>query len=1022
MTSPEPLFSADQNEPAASSPSGCPDPAAALDAALAQDTPVSGFAVVRTERIDELDARAYELRHEESGARALWISCADENKAFAIGFKTPPVNDTGVFHILEHSVLNGSLKFPVKEPFVDLIKTSMQTFLNAMTYPDKTVYPVASTNEQDLLNLMDVYMDAVLNPAIYRKPAIFEQEGWHYELDVPEGGSVRDGRLRVNGVVYNEMKGALSDPSDVLDCAVSRALFPRTAYACESGGNPRHIPELSYEEFVTTHARHYNLKNSYIVLYGNLHIERELAFLHENYLSDAAREAAENAKCASGTAADVDLEAARAAGPYPLEPSQPTVCAHETVRMATTPENAQVGLAYVIGNVLDRERVIAADVLFETLLSSNEAPVKRAILDAGLGGDVQSYTQAACLQPYELILLRGAEEDAAEKLRSVVLDTCRELVQAGIPRDRLEATISSNEYDLRQRDYGMADGVVLALDALSTWLYSDDAATLALKYQQIFTELRAHLNDRYFEELLEELVLKSEHWALVDLVPDTEGAGDPEEERLAARKDAMSDAELEKIVAAEQELRRAQNAPDAPEDRAKLPRLTVADVGAAAPEPSFAVDTCAPVPCLKHAIPTNRLAYALQYFDLGCLSYQELPYATILARLLTRLATERMDAGELDSYVKSNLGFLSFATEVYSPADARLAAPKFVVSAGALSEKIEFLAHIPQEVWSTTRFDDEGKILDVLMQMRINMEQNFLNAGHSSALARALSYVSPAQVVREQLGGVDFYCFLRDLIERYDERSGELAAKLRELSERIFVSDGAMASFTGSEEDYRRYWDAAGNLGLSPRTAPAKELFVPAPEDKHEAFVIPSDICFCAQAHDPRLLGITTSGAWSVAANALSYDYLWNEIRVKGGAYGCGFRVLADRQLAFYSYRDPAVDPTIRRFAEAGSWLSSFEPDRAAFEGFIVSSVAAHDAPVKPYGLARRQDGAYFSRRACDFRKKYREQILATTPEELRAIGKSVTTMAEAAPTCVFGARELLEQSSEGYTIIDLFS
>ena len=979
---------------------------------------IAGFTVLREERIDELDATAFELAHVASGARLLYLACADDNKAFAIGFKTPPANDTGVFHILEHSVLCGSAKFPVKEPFVDLIKTSMQTFLNAMTYPDKTVYPVASTNEQDLLNLMDVYMDAVLNPAIYAKPTIFQQEGWHYELDVPEGSNPSEGRLRLNGVVFNEMKGALSDPSDVLDDAVSRALFPDTAYACESGGDPRAIPDLTYEEFLDTHARHYDPANSYLVLYGNLHVERELTLLDEGYLCDAARAASAASKRAALGLPDGSAFGA----PNELAAQAPVVCPYRRIEMDTTPENAQVGLAFVLGDVLDRERIVAADVLFETLLGSNEAPVKRAILDAGVGGDVMAFTQATCLQPYELVLLRSAKPEAAQAFRSAFLDACRALADQGIPRERLEATISSNEYDLRQRDYGTADGVVLALDALSTWLYDDGAATLGLKYADIFADLRAKLDTGYFEQLLRDLVLDSSHWALVELVPHAAEGPDPEAARLAAVQEGMDENGLIAVAQAEAALRRAQEAPDAPEDKAKLPRLTVADIGEKEPEPRTTVDTTAPLPCLVHPIPTNRLAYALAYFDISGVSYQELPYVTVLARLLTKLDTDRMRADELDSYIKSNLGFLSFSTEVYVPDNPRLAAPKLVAAAGALSEKIDCLARIPQEIWGSTRFDDTDRMRDVLTQMRINLEQGFLNAGHGAAMARAFSYVSPAGVVREQLGGVDFYRWLRDLLEHFDDRKEALCEKLRELAARIFVSDGAVMSFIGSGEDYRRWWDAAGNLGLEPRTAPVKELYVPAPEDKREAFIIPSDICFCAQAHDPRMLGLETPGSWAVAAGALSYDYLWNEVRVKGGAYGCGFRVLADRQLAFYSYRDPALDATLARFADAGAWLAGFEPDDAAFEGLVVSTTAAHDAPVKPFAQGRRQDAAYFSRRPCGFRRKQRAEILATTPDDLHAVGAGVRQMAAAAPVCVFGSRELVEANHAGLTPVDLLA
>lgn len=1007
-------------------PTTSTDPRAAAAALLVPGTTCHGFAVERCETVPELDSDAYVLRHTTSGARLLHLACNDENKAFAIGFKTPPADSTGVFHILEHSVLCGSAKFPVKEPFVDLIKSSMQTFLNAMTYPDKTIYPVATTNEQDLYNLMDVYLDAVFNPAIYTKPTIFEQEGWHYELDLPEGAggdgsaaSLREGTLRYNGVVFNEMKGALSDPMSVLDDAVNAALYPDTAYAHESGGDPRAIPALTYEQFLDTHARHYNPSNSYITLYGDLDVDRALAFLDERYLSQPS-------------AASRRMDAAVAAGedpsalaPNPLGVQTPVTCEYKRVEMATTPENALVGLGLVLGSALDRKRTIAADILFEALLGSNEAPVKKAILAAGLGGNVVSYTAAECLQPYELIMLQNAQPGVARELRRVFQDACRDLCEHGVPRERLEAIISSNEYDLRQRDYGIADGVAIACDALSTWLYDDDAATLALKYGPVYKELRGELEGSYFEDLLRELVLENDHMALVELVPvdAAEGSEGAEAAELAAKRDAMTDAELADVVERTAALRAAQEAEDTPEDKATLPRLRVSDIGEARPEPPLVVDTTAPIPCLRHGIPTNRLAYAMQYFDLSCVAFEDLPYVTLLCRLLKQLPTSEHSAEELDNLLAGKLGFLSFTTEVMTQPDVDGVRPYLLVSAGALSEKIDALASLPREVWSSTLLldADADRVRDVLTQIRIGLEQGFINNGHSAALGRAMSYTSPSAVVREQLSGVDFYLFLRDLLEHFDERLDGLRAKLAELADRIFVADGCMASFTGSDEDFDTYWDAAGDLGLGAGDGAGRgALAVPAPCDRHEAFVIPSDICFAARACDPRRLGIDVTGAWAVAANALSYDYLWNEIRVKGGAYGCGFRAAGERQTAFYTYRDPAIDPSIERVARAGEWLGSFEPDEAAFEGFIVSCVSGMDAPVKPYALTKRRNTTYLAGLDPHAREERRAQMLAATPGELRSLGADVTRIAAVSPTCVFGGRDVIAKSNANFNVVDL--
>ena len=508
----------------------------------------------------------------------------------------------------------------------------------------------------------------------------------------------------------------------------------------------------------------------------------------------------------------------------------------------------------------------------------------------------------------------------------------------------------------------------------------------------------------------------------VDAAEGSEGA---EAAELAAKRDAMTDTELADVVERTAALRAAQEAEDTPEAKATLPRLRVSDIGEARPEPPLIVDTTAPIPCLRHGIPTNRLAYAMQYFDLSCVAFEDLPYVTLLCRLLKQLPTSEHSAEELDNLLAGKLGFLSFTTEVMTQPDVDGVRPYLLVSAGALSEKIDALASLPREVWSSTLLlnADADRVRDVLTQIRIGLEQGFINNGHSAALGRAMSYSTPSAVVREQLSGVDFYLFLRDLLDHFDERLDGLRAKLAELAGHIFVADGCLASFTGSDEDFNAYWAAAGDLGLGAGDggdAGHDALVVPTPCDRHEAFVIPSDICFAASACYPRRLGIDVTGAWAVAANALSYDYLWNEIRVKGGAYGCGFRAAGERQTAFYTYRDPAIDPSIERVARAGEWLCSFEPDEAAFEGFIVSCVSGMDAPVKPYALTKRRNTTYLAWLDPHAREERRTQMLAATPGELRSLGADVTRIAAESPTCVFGGRDVIAKSNAGFNVVDL--
>lgn len=993
-----------------------------------------GFIVQSSEPLSEIDGFAHVMRHEKSGARLLFLQNEDANKAFSIAFKTPPADDTGVFHILEHSVLCGSEKFPVKEPFVDLLKTSMQTFLNALTFPDKTMYPVASTNEQDLINLIDVYMDAVLHPAIYGKRAIFEQEGWHYELEGAEGEAIADAaafegetvaengtpdkvaiekdasgeRLRYNGVVFNEMKGALSDPDSVLYHAVNRALFPDTCYAFESGGHPRAIPQLTYESYLDTHARHYRLDNSYIVLYGNLDADRILGFLDENYLSV--------------------FESRSEAAPNAIGVQEPRVALDETVRMETAPENAGVGLAYVVGQARDFERVLACDILLDALMGGNESPIKRAILDAGLGGDATAYLLDSQVQPVAMFQLRNANDGSAQPFMDLVESEVRRLVRDGIPRDVLEASLAQMSFDLRERDRGMADGVPLAMNALAGWLYDEDMPTTYLRYEDALAHMRAGLEGRYFEDVLESLVCKSNHKALVELVPEKTEGDSEEAAELATKLAQMDEADKQEIRDEVAALRVMQESPDAPEAVETLPRLHVSDIGPASPDPEIQVFAEGPITCLFHNVPTRKISYLYLYFGIDDLAWEDVPYLSVLGMLLSRLDTERHTAADLDVLMRLHLGSLRFFADAFvDDADPSRVSLKMTVATSALSEELEQMACIPREIWETTKFDDADKIRDILVQRRIAMEQSFANEGHVRAMNRLSSYEFKSGVLKEAMGGVDFYRFLCDLIDNFDERFDALQSRLRDVCSRVFTKRDVVASFTGSEADREAFFRMAGDFGLPGEarafdgkpSAPAFGEKIPEPVMKREAFIVPSDVCYVAKGADVGSLG-AYAGEWQVLASALSFDYLWNEVRVKGGAYGVGFRRTPEGFGRFYSFRDPAVDPTIERFDAAGSWLASFDPSEEEMEGYIVSTVASHDAPAKPRQVARRQDAQFFCEKPAGYRERLRAEKLATTPEKLRACSAVLDEVARHGSVCVFGGEEVVRASAEELDVIEL--
>ena len=958
-------------------------------AELAVGTRHAGFTVTAVEPLRELSGCAYVMRHDATGARALWLACADVNKAFAISFKTPPTDDTGVFHILEHSVLCGSDRYPVKEPFVNLLKTSMQTFLNALTFPDTPTFPVASTNTTDLENLMSVYLDAVLHPAIWHRRRIFEQEGWHLEAD-------KDGALSYNGVVLNEMKGALSDPDDVLYQALTRALFPDTCYSFESGGNPRAIPTLTYEAFLDSHARHYTPSNAYVFLYGDLDADRELALVDEALRGAAGR---------------------GAGAPNPLTLQTPVRANRTEVRMATAPSNSEVGLSYVIGTAADRTRVLAADVLLDALCGSNEAPLKRRVLDAGLADDFSATLIDGVLQPQAMFCLRGLRPGAGEKFRALVESTCAELAESGIPRDKLEASLAQAEFNLREGDWGgYPDGVALAMQAMSSWLYDDERPVDYLRYEDALAELKRGLDEGLFERLLRELVCESAHCAEVELVPVEEG-GDADEEaaELSRLREAMSEGDLVAVREEVAALRAEQEAPDTPEALATLPQLRVSDIGPAPAEPpTLTVD--APLPCIAHELDTHGIDYVYHYFGLGCLAFDELPYVGVLTELLGRLATARHSASDLDTVVETRLGGLDFFLETHTrDDDLSFAAPTLVVGASALSEKVDALHELPREVWAETDFTDLARIRDILTQRRVALEQYYLSSGHSAALGRTSTYFSAAALVSGAMGGLDYYLFLRELLEHWDERASGLPELLADLARRVFTADDVVVSFTGPAADRDRFWDAGGTLGLSAGASRTERLAVPATSPRREAFVIPSDVAYVARASAPSAADTGSVGTWQVATRALSYDYLWNEVRVKGGAYGVGFKRSTEGLRQFWSYRDPSVDATLARYDAAAGWLADWEPGDGELDGYIVATVAGHDAPVKPRQLARRQDVARFDSRPAGWRDAVREQELSTTADDLRSLAAALADADAASGICVFGGREAIESSGVAF-------
>lgn len=979
----------------------------------------AGFSVERAEGVKEIEGTAYVMRHERTGAKLLFLQNADVDKAFSITFKTPAADDTGVFHILEHSVLCGSDKYPVKEPFVNLLKGSMQTFLNAMTFPDKTMYPVASTNMTDLMNLTSVYMDAVFHPRIYQSEDIFRQEGWHFEAlradaegAALEGGLEASGkpevgcavpadpaevRLAYNGVVYNEMKGALSEPDSVLYDTLSAALFPDTTYRFESGGTPAAIPDLTYEAFLDNHARHYRADNAYIILYGDLDLERMLTFLDDEYLSQLP--------VGSGAGA-----------PNALEHQAPVVCEDAVREMDTAPDNACTALGFVVGTSRDVERVAAADILIDAIAGSNEAPLKRAVIDAQIGDDFHAYLADSVLQPFVVMQLKGAKAGSEARFSDLVREEIARLAEGGLDRELLRAAISHAEFVMREHSFGMADGVVYAMAAMNGWLYDDADALSYVRYEGLFADLKARVDEGWFEELLRSLFLESDHHAQARVVPVGGRVDAASDERLDRMRKNLTPEELCAIEDAAANLVQVQMAPDSPEALATLPQLTRADIGQAPTEPAFGLANMDGRAVITHEVETHGLVYATRYYGLDCVAFEELPYAAVLGMVLGRLDTNAHTASEIDTLVQGRLGNLSFAPDVYEPLGAQATCAVFVVSASALQENAPFAAQMADEVLGSTRFADLQKIRDMLVQRKVALEQSFAMAGHSAAANRALSYVSRTAKAKEQMAGVDFYLFIRDLLDDFDARGAELGRKLEELAARIFTEANCTLSFAGPGQSLDAYLEASKALGAN-ASAPTTVLEVPEPVDAHEAFGVSSDVTFTALAADRKMFAMPFSGSWLLASKMLTLGYLWNEVRVVGGAYGVGFSSRRSGQTFFHSYRDPKISSTIQAFRGSPQWLRTAEVPAQEFEGYVVSTVASMDAPVKPRDLVRRQDTMHFTGCTPEDRLETRSQLVAATLDEVRALADSLEELVAEPHVCCVGDARIIEECSEGFSL-----
>ncbi|WP_353948595.1 insulinase family protein [Sporolactobacillus sp. Y61] len=963
-----------------------------------------GFRFLHTEKVAEINSTAFLFEHVKSGARLLYLQNEDENKVFTISFRTPPEDSTGVFHILEHSVLCGSDKYPVKEPFVELLKGSVNTFLNAFTFSDKTMYPLASTNDKDFQNLMDVYLDAVFHPNIYKYKEILQQEGWHYELNNAED------ELNLKGVVYNEMKGAFSSPESLLMRANQNSLYPDTTYQYESGGDPESIPDLTYQHFIDSHKKYYSPANSYIYLYGKMDIDEKLAYLDQAYLS-----AYDRIDVDSEIAVQTPVGHTEMARTYPIMPGE------------EDKDKTYLSLNYSIAKATDPETYLAFDILDYLLLDSPAAPLKKAILDAGIGHDVFGLYDNSILQPYFSVNVKNANESQKEAFKKVVRETLTRLVQDGIDKKLIEAAINVKEFQLREADYGsMPKGLIYSIISMDSWLYDGDPLT-HLKFEKTLEKMKQALTGTYFESLIEKYLLNSNHQSLVIIRPSRTLAEEEEaslKEKLTQFKQSLDAGDIRRIVESTKKLQERQTSKDRPEDLKKIPLLSLDDIDKKSEILPLSELDLDGIKTLYHELPTNKIAYLSLYFDASAITEEEIPWLSLLKELPGKIDTEKYSYEELVNEVNIQTGDIHFETNVISDKDQEdVYQAKFTGRAKMLQDKVPEAFDLIHEILYNSRFDNKDRLRSMIKEIKSRIEIAFNQNGQSVALRRASSYFSKSAAYKERLRGLTFYHFIRDLDKDYDRRYEEIADKLRALMSRLISKDGLVIGLTCDRTILERVKGHVGRLGLTggrnrQNAAPSVTL----PDARNEGLMSSSKVQYAVKGANFRKLGFDYSGQLLVLKRILTLDYLWNQIRVMGGAYGCGVSIESSGNLVFWSYRDPNLRETLNVYDKAAEYAAHFSADTFAMTKYIIGTISGLDSPLTPGTKGELSDERYFAHVSDEDVQRIREEVLSTRPEDIRQCAGLLKAVTKENHICVFGGASKIKENKELFnTCLDAF-
>ena len=954
------------------------------------------YEILDEHRVADVQSDGFILRHKKSGARIAILSNNDDNKVFYIGFRTPPEDETGVPHIIEHTTLCGSKKFPVKDPFIELAKGSLNTFLNAMTYPDKTVYPVASCNDQDFKNLMDVYLDAVFNPNITKYEEIFKQEGWHYEL------TGKDDELKINGVVYNEMKGAYSSPDEVLSSQIYRSLFPDNTYSKDSGGNPEYIPKLTYEAYLDFYHKYYHPSNSYIYLYGDMDVVERLEWLDKEYLSlyDYKKVNSEINK-------------------QPAFDEIKNVEAQYSITMDDSQEN-KTYLSYnrVVGDTLDEMLYQAFDVLDYALVSSPGAPVKQALIDAGIGDDVYGSYDAGILQPVFSFVAKNANASQADEFENIIENTLKEVVKTGINKEALLAGINSSEFKFREADFGQfPKGLLFGLNCLDSWLFDDMKPFIHLECLGTFAKLRKAVDTDYFEKLIQEYLLDNTHGSSVTVKPKR-GLGNEREEALAKElsdyKASLSDEEIKKLIEDTEHLKKYQEEPSSDEDLRKLPMLTRADMKKNAMPFSNIEDELLDVKVVRHDIESNGIDYISFLFDAGDFAQSELGYLGFFTNALGLVSTEKYSYTDLANATNIYTGGISTGTASHPDIkDRNNFVFKFEVKLKVLEKNLDKALELMEQMLLSSDFTDTKRLGELVAQIKARLQANLSSSGHLVAAMRSMSSFSRYALYQDELKGIAFYRSICRIEKELSESPKSVSDKLAAIVKKLFARNRMLISFTGNNEAYGNVKPLLKKViaGFNKMSAVGNQAEVHFNTAK-EAFIDASQIQYVAKTGDFICEGYEYTGALRLLRIILSYDYLWINVRVKGGAYGCMNTFLRSGESYFVSYRDPNLSDTLDVYDRIPEYIKSFSPDERDMTKYIIGTFSALDTPMNPEAKGSRSLSAYLEGITYEQIQKERNEILNAQPEDIRRLADLVEAVLKKDSICVIGNENMIKESA----------